>query len=775
MLKTLLTHLLCLQLLVVTTPGLLANDLEVPAEVKEQLSELSSEQIETLKNDSFSDELKSFATNANNFVTLRLSENDRESLRILGYNNDEINSLDAASFTDKKETTKLKNRVGDYVDSKPGEIDDGVMKELVPGLAASVIGLSFASLLGIVIGFRCSSVPSALAFTGTSAAWVALEMMIWKGYDINMKDIKTLQEASKIPDKVKAKINRIKVVVESLESGFKASGLANYESFLEQKNSEIEELKSIVNEIKVYLRSQKDKQFGSLKSIQESIALAAETSRKKAKNAKIAAIGYTASAGIAAAEAFSAFGLAASCTGEGKALFQQVLHFLIPSAQAGFASVGDLDKIGIPVGAGLAAAYLSFEQKFADKIYTNPTSRAVVFTAMAGIAFLAATKLKKAADFLDKQAHEMSVFTKTIEDAIEGKQVKFTSLSSLVLSLKEDLLPKVQKIIETAEVKKEELDQLKDMIKEGAEDIKEGKFDLAQELEAQIDSKVEAELSETKSEVTAQIEEAKQDLQTQIPGDDFLSSNESYKLFDFFISKAQAATSPFAIPRSCFRRTRTFLSMDENCSCSKAQKCAKSYFPTNLKIPAKSPYVKELVEAALVTNQANNLILSKRADQGSKLYYEVGKKVARIETITNQLISKKLNSPFGPAQTSQMVLVATKSTKEALKEMHSQKSSKAPLLSARGSLPAGVSIDLDAIKRENTRSKLREHLRLASLVRMYPDSFESESSVGAPNIDQFNYSNNTIIQDPEKDLFEVIRLRYLKIYTGHRLLHLDSN
>lgn len=752
-----------------------AEEIEVPSEVKVQLSKLSPDQINVLKNDSLSDELKNFATNANNFVTLKLSENDRESLRILGYSNDEIDSLDANSFTDKTQTNKLKNRLNSYADSKSKEIDDGVMKELVPGLAASVIGLSFASLLGIVIGFRCSSVPSALAFTGTSAAWVALEMMIWKGYDINMKDIKTLQEASKIPDRVKSKVNRIKAIVESLESGFKSSGLANYEGFLEQKDSEIGELKSIVEEIKIYLRSQKDKQFGSLKSIQKSISLAAETSRKKAKNAKIAAIGYTASAGIAAAEAFSAFGLAASCTRESVTLLEKTLSLLFPSAHAGFASVGDLDKIGIPVGAGLAAAYLAFEQKFADKIYANPTSRAVVFSAMAGIAFLAATKLKKAADFLEKQAHEMSVFTKTVEDAIEGKQVKFTSLTSLVLSLKEDLLPKVQKIIETAKVKKEELEQLVTMIEDGAEDIKEGKIDLAKKLESQINSKVESELSDSKGEVAAQIEEAKSSLETQIPAEDFLSLNKNSQLLDLMIPRAHAASAPFAIPRSCFRRTRTFLTMDESCSCSKEKKCAKSYFPTNLKVPAKSPYIKELVEAALATNQANNLILSRRADQGSKLYQGVGKNVKRIETITNQLISKKLKAPFGAAQASQMVLVATRSTKDALKEIYSQQTRRAPLLSARGSLPAGVNIDLDAIKRENTRSKLREHFRLAALIKKYPGSFGSDSKSSAPNIDQFNYSNNTIIQDSEKDLFEVIRLRYLKIYTGHRLLHLEEN
>lgn len=777
MLKKIIIHILSIQLLFLSGAHLAfaqnQDAVEVPQDVKDELADLTEDQIEVLKQDTFSDELKEFATNANTYIDLKLSDNDKEALRILGYDNDEINSLDASTFQDKAEREKMAGRLSNYADSKSSEIDKGVMKQLVPGLAASVIGLSFAALLGIVVGIRCSSVPSALAFAGTSVAWVGLEMMIWKGYNINMKDIKSLQEATKIPDKVKAKINRIKAIVEKLESTFKESGLEDYELFLAQNDAEIKELKATVEEIREYLRSQKDKQFGALKSVQKSIALAGETSRKKAKNAKIAAIGYTASAGVAAAEAYSAFGLAATCSTDSKGFLNNLFSILIPSAYASFASVGDLDKIGIPVGAGLAAAYLSFEMKFADKIYANALPRAGVFTAMAGIAFLAATKLKKAADFLDKQAHEMEVFTQTVEDAIEGKQVKFSSLSSLVISLKEDLLPKIEKIIETAQAKKEDLDQLKTMVEEGAKDIESGKIDIATEVQKKIDETVESDTGESVQAIKDQIEEAKSNFDTQIPSTDFTVIKPKQDFFDFILPRAHAASSPYAIPQSCFKRTRTFLLMDQDCSCIKDKRCAKSYFPNNLKVPDKSPFVKELVEAAMATNKANNLILSKRVDQGSKMYGAIGNQVKRIETITNQLLSKKLKTPFGADQTSKMVSIANKSTKDALREMFSSKAKQSPILSKNASLPEGVNFDLDGIKRENTRSKLREHFRLANLISRYPGSFGKKTD-SKPNIDQFNYSKNTIIQDSDKDLFEVIRLRYLKIYTGHRILHIDD-
>lgn len=736
-------------------------------EISEKLKGLGSEQVDILKK-GLSREINEYVSDPNNFAKLDLSSNDKEALRILGYSDSEIELLKL----DSDELGKLKDRAGNYMNKKSGEIEKGTMNDLIPGLTSSVIGLTFASMLGIVIGVRCRNMPSALSFAGTSTAWVGLEMSIWKGYRIEMDDIKTLQNAAKIPDRIQGDIKKVKKLVKSLTSQFKASGLEEFDEFLKTKEAEVEEVKQIAMELRDYLRTIKDKQFGALRSLQKSLELAAETSEKKAKNAKIAAIGYTASAGVAAAEAFNVFGGGGMCLGAQKptTMLERAIDLILPMAIAGFANLGDLDKIGIPVGAGLAAAYLAFEKKFADKIYANGASRAVIFGSMAGLAYLASAKLKESAEFLRKQAHEMDVFATVVEDAIKGKQIDMSSASEIVDSIKKDLLPKVDTLVETMKDElpnsadiNEKIDEVKDKLANSEDSLKKAGEKFEDAVKNELDLKSE--------EISSLIEEAKTKLDVKLTSKDFGALGATTSYMSFFLPEAHASVpSLLSMPRSCFRKSSVLLTMDESCSCYKDKSCARSYFPQNLEIKSSHQFAGEVVKTALLVNKANNLILNRKADEGSVIYSEIGKNISKVEAATEQVLAQKMKTSYGDKQINSIVVAALQTTKEALPNLLAKQSQALVPSTGDDKFSRSMVFKMKLLQKENVRAKLRDHLQLAK----YVQSQSASALAGENNLDyksrSYNYGKNTIIEDKNKSIFEAIKLRYLKIYTSDRLL-----
>ena len=63
----------------------------------EGASQINGESLESLREQAksikISDELKDYLTNPTSYVSFNLSDNDREALRLLGYSEDEIDSL----------------------------------------------------------------------------------------------------------------------------------------------------------------------------------------------------------------------------------------------------------------------------------------------------------------------------------------------------------------------------------------------------------------------------------------------------------------------------------------------------------------------------------------------------------------------------------------------------------------------------------------------------------------------------------------------------------
>lgn len=749
--------------------------------VFDDLGNLTDIEREALEGLEISQNLQDLANDFSENTKPELTDNDREALKLLGYSDAEIDNLSLASLQDEGEKNKFKNRLNSYANKKGSEIESGVTKDLVPGLASSVIGLAFASLLGIVVGVRCYNQPSAITFAGTSGAWVALEVMIWKGFQIRMDDIQTLQNATRIPAYIEKRVERVKKIISKLENDFKAKNLSDFEKYLEAKKPEIDELQTIAEEIRVHLKTAKDRQFGAFRSLQESIELAAETSKKKSRNAKVAAIGYTAASGLAAAESFNIFNGGGTCVGVAKnkmtlkndSLIAALLWKLVPSAQAGFASVGDLDKIGIPVGGGLAAAYLGFKQKFADKIYNSAVGRGVVFLAMAGIAYLASTKLEKASKFLDKQAKEMDIFVTSIEDKLSALDASFPAGAELIRELKEKLLPEIQEIV--AEGLRAREDEIKTSVQNGLNDLVQDQIREGNISEEQVSELVNSEVDFSQSDIQQTLNNFSSSNLSRLDTSDLSGRLTSWNnVIDFLIPSAMASNqrSSFQTPISCFQRTKSFVVADEDCSCRAKKRCMQSRYPTKLKMKSKNEFGAFSYQLGALVSRSNNHIFNGQADKGVQGFSKAGALTSKMNLNARKLLSRKVGKVIDNKVTARTIASAFESIKPGLNDYfkgNKRYSQLNPKVSSQFIKARRKNLVSPRQERTALRTSLRERLRVAkslgnrSLLGFSP-------KVESKNKDEvYNYSKEAIIRDSSKDLFQLIKKRYLIIQSQGRL------
>lgn len=749
--------------------------------VFDNLGDLTNIEREALEGLEISQNLQDLANDFSEDTKPVLTDNDREALKLLGYSDAEIDNLSLASLQDEGERDKFKSRLNSYANKKGSEIEGGVTKDLVPGLASSVIGLAFASLLGIVVGVRCYNQPSAITFAGTSGAWVALEVMIWKGFQIRMDDIQTLQNATKIPAYIEKKIERVKTIIGKLENDFKAKNLSDFEKYLEAKKPEIDELQAIAEEIRVHLKTAKDRQFGALRSLQESLELAAETSKKKSRNAKVAAIGYTVASGLAAAESFNIFTGGGTCVGvtnndrtsKNDSLIAALLWKIIPSAQAGFASVGDLDKIGIPVGGGLAAAYLGFEQKFADKIYNSAVGRGVVFLAMAGIAYLASVKLKKAATFLEKQAKEMDIFVTSIEDKLSALDASFPAGAELIRELKQKLLPEIEEIV--AEGLRAREGEIKTSIQNGLNDLVQDQIREGNISEEQVSELVNSEVQISQSDIQQTLNNLSTSDLSRLDTSDLSGRLTSYHNFiDFLIPNAMASnqSNPLKTPISCFKRTKRFVVADENCSCRAKKSCMQSRYPTKLSMKTKNEFGVFSYQLGALVSRSSNLIFNGQPGKGVQGFSKAGALTSKMNLNARKLLSRKVGKLIDNKVTARTIAGAFETIKPGLSDYFKGNSNNTqlnPKVSSQYIKARRKSLVSPRQERTALRTSLRERLRMAK-------SLGNKSLLGfSPKVETknkdevYNYSKEAIIRDSSKDIFQLIKKRYLIIQSQGRL------
>ncbi len=730
---------------------------------------VSALKTQALKQVNFSQNLKDII-NGHASAPLSLSDNDKEALKLLGYSDNEIASLTISDLGDKEQQQLLSQRVNNYANKKNTEITQGVEKDVVPGLASAVIGLAFSSLLGVVIGVKCSNQPSALVFAGTSAAWAALEMMIWKGYKINMKDIETLTNATTIPNKMTKEVEEMKAIIASIEKDIKNSSEDTYESALSRNEEKLKKLKQKAQSLRDYLNKAKDSQFGAIRRIQESLELAAETSQKKSKNAKIAAIGFTAAAGVATAESFKSFSDGGKCFTSGmsyqRILINKLLGLWVPSAHAAFANVADLDKIGIPLGAGLGAAYIHFEKTFANKIFNSAPSRAAIFLAMAGIAYYASMKLQKASEFLRKQANEMDVFATSVEEGLSKLNSGVDSVQSLIYEIKDQLLPAYDELVESIK-NNEDIQETLEGIKGQVADAKE------QALSADVQALIGKELSDNEKEIGETIEKGKSEL-SDIDSSEYvtkkITSLDFLDMMEFFIPTAHAAYGGLRVTPSCFKRGRSLPVMDEDCSCLKKRRCLSSRFPSLLKIKKKGAFVELVTQNAFKASKASDLILSGKPRHGLLLFKKLAPDTQKIEKSSLALLNSRVSKTYNPQSVLKLTKVIRNSTKEGLGD-YFQKSKGSPvsLASVPLKIPSKNKSNRDKVYTNPILSRLKKDVEKAkSLGNLSVAGFQVKR---APREDNggYDYAQETIIRDPNVDIFLMIKKRYMQVRADGRL------
>ncbi|MAF78159.1 MAG: hypothetical protein CME63_00135 [Halobacteriovoraceae bacterium] len=730
----------------------------------QDLDQIQKIKDEALKQVDFSDNLMTII-NEKGSEPVSLTQNDREALKLLGYSDDEINTLQNKDLFDKNERDKFLGRVDQYADKKNNEIYQGTEETLIPGLASAVIGLGFASLFGVVVGIKCRNQPSALAFAGTSAAWAGLEMMIWKGYQVEMDDIQTLMDATKIPDKISKNVTEMRSIIQKLEADIKTANASNYDQILQKNKKELNRLKEMALSLRDYLNKAKDSQFGAVRSIQQSLELAAETTEKKSKNAKVAAIGFTAAAGVATAETFKAFGDGGKCFGS-KSVFnqatQKILDFIIPSAHAKFANIGDLDKIGIPLGAGLGAAYLHFEKSFADKVFNSAPTRAAVFLAMAALAYYASTKLKEASEFLRKQANEMNVFATSIENALNNLNAGFDSVQEIINEIKNQLLPAYDELVENLKNSEE----IKNAISEVKDKINSTD---TQALTEDIKQMISSEVSENEQSINEGIQKAKSEL-SQIDSSEYkLPQTTFHPILDFLFTDAYASHPGFQVKPSCFKRSRYYLKMDEDCSCLKNKTCMKTHFPERFKLSRTGDFIKLATQFAHSSSQANNYILSGRPDVGLKIYKKISATTSQVEKKSIGLLYTKVSKSISPKGILNLTTSAKKITEPALADYFKKRKLKPAPQQTMSKLIRKTSPTKADTQKRNLLISLQEKARQAK--RLGNQSLQNQTILVSKrqNTADYNYSDQTIIEDSSVDIFMMIKRRYMKVHADGRL------
>lgn len=735
-----------------------------------QETHLSPLKDEVLKQVDFSENLQGII-NGHASTPLSLSENDIEALKLLGYSDDEIASLTIGDLGNRDEQQKLGQRVSTYANKKNSEIEQGVKEDVIPGLASAVIGMGFSALLGVMIGVKCRNQPSALVFAGTSAAWAALEMMIWKGYQINMKDINTIMNATEIPTKITKEVREIKRIISDIENDIKKSTAGTYDTILERNEDKLKKLKDKAKSLRNFLNRSKDSQFGAIRRIQESLELAAETSEKKSKNARIAAIGFTTAAGVATAESFKAFGDGGKCfkgkIGLHHKILNDVMSMIIPLAHAGFANVSDLDKIGIPLGAGLGAAYLHFEKSFADKIYNSAPSRAAIFLGMAGFAYFASVKLKKASEFLHKQAREMDIFATSVENGLSNMNAGFDSVQGLINEIKDGLLPAYEKLVENIKNSEE--------IQEALANLKDQASNVSTSVStAEVEGLIKNELSENEAQIQSTIDEGKDEINA-IDSSEYSLKGVSYLDFlDFLIPSAIASFGGLSIKPSCFKRGLRFPSMDEDCSCLSRNRCMSSRFPSQLKLKRKGAFVNLVTQSAFATTKANDLILTGKPKHALAIYKKLSSNTRKIEQNSLTLMNRKISKKYNSKSILNLTKLIRNSTKEGLKDYFSH-SKRKPLSLATSGIRGTFNREqkglgnysnpvIERLKNDIKKAKKMGNTSLAKfdINSISPSSEENSEST-------YNYDQETIIRDPSVNIFMMISKRYMQVRARGRL------
>jgi hypothetical protein len=520
----------------------------------EQASEkLSEEAITQLENSDVQDDLKDKVLEATVGDYVKLTDEEQNILSRMGMSQGEIDSIDFVN-NPKQSKVKLTNQIQKYANNKQKEVKKVVLQDGIPGLGSSVLGLTFATFLGPLVGMKCWDQTSAKVFAGTSLTWIGLEMMSWDNYKFELQELSALGNTTRVTVGVKALAQKIISLHEEIKTELKTTDgkpTEQVDEKLVMLQGKIGELRAAVQKFQKEFANFSDSQVGALNKLKKSIALIQKNTAKKVKSATIAGAGFAVSSGLAFAEQYNLIGKGGSCVVDNPNTQKGIMEYIIPSAVAGVKekATANFDKLGIPIGGGLLAAYIAFKGKFLTPIFASGTSRGITFGVMAGIAGVAAWKMKRFSDYLGEQ-------TELIDDLIRALKKRMDKTDELI-SDGDSFLQFVEQVI---------ISQARDVVKKVDE--------IVDDLEGNVDK-------------------MKEEVDTVIDGMDEVESSSLYNLLEnFAISKAYAGKGKKSL---CLVGKRN-IRLDKNCRCRSKNKCT-SIKLTNVN-GVKNQITKKLIESS---------------------------------------------------------------------------------------------------------------------------------------------------------------------------------
>ena len=208
------------------------------------------------------------------------------------------------------------------------------------------------------------------------------------------------------------------------------------------------ELKSAVDQFESAFLKFSDEQTGALNKLKTSLELVRDSTKTKVRNATIAGAGFAISPGLAFAEQFSLIGTGDFCVAKREESLIEELIFPRAHGEGVKETVSaNFDKIGIPIGAGVAAAYLAFEMQFLNPIFATGTLRGITFGVMSGLAGIAAYKMNEFAEYLDDQIKLIEDLIAAFQARVRKTDVVFDRTDTFLQFVQDNIIPQARRLL----------------------------------------------------------------------------------------------------------------------------------------------------------------------------------------------------------------------------------------------------------------------------------------------------------------------------------------
>lgn len=195
----------------------------------------------------------------------------------------------------------------------------------------------------------------------------------------------------------------------------------------------------------------------------------------------------------------------------------------------------------------------------------------------------------------------------------------------------------------------------------------------------------------------------------------------------------------------------------------------KTHFPERFKLSRTGDFIKLATQFAHSSSQANNYILSGRPDVGLKIYKKISATTSQVEKKSIGLLYTKVSKSISPKGILNLTTSAKKITEPALADYFKKRKLKPAPQQTMSKLIRKTSPTKADTQKRNLLISLQEKARQAK--RLGNQSLQNQTILVSKrqNTADYNYSDQTIIEDSSVDIFMMIKRRYMKVHADGRL------